>query len=61
MKSPKLLPVTVSPQRKWKLLEPRTLTKQITLEEKIGMGGYGCVLSCEMAWRYHCREDLSLQ
>ena len=28
---------------KWKLLEPRTLTKQITLEERIGMGGYGCV------------------
>ena len=24
-------------------LEPRTLTKQISLEDKIGMGGYGCV------------------
>lgn len=33
-----------SPERTRLLrLEPRTLTKQITLEDKIGMGGYGCV------------------
>lgn len=33
-----------SPERSRLLrLEPRTLTKQISLADKIGMGGYGCV------------------